>query len=208
MNTVHTATQQHSQTLQELLQQAGSRALTLEGERFTEYAVAQCGGNQRPKLEDLPFVTFRYVQPDGVLRFDLRHDSLVDIGEQTCPLHCLLETQWPFDHAALARAVWNCQCSEALIQLLEAMQVVVRFGVDLDGVVQGHAVSAAFCIALIRKLQAGQGVLPNGDPITDALTRCLGIRNRVVQLMLHQRREPVDTQSQSVTKTIRWLRGR
>ncbi len=170
-------------TLQALLQSTQTLPLTAEGQLFVQTVQRQSLNLPRPTWQQLPDVRFRHVDDEGRVVFDLCHDSVVAAGSGTRPLHSLLEAQWPHEQALLIAAVWHCKDCEALAALLTTLEVVVRFSADLKGRIHAHLVSAAFCIRLIRKLQAGEKFLSNGDPVMDALTRSLGIRSKVALLI-------------------------
>ena len=155
---------------------------------FLSLAVRDSGMN-RQQVQPIN-AHYRLLQPDGTVVFGLRYADQVWQGEARVPLATLIEPYLADDPVHWILKIWTCPDLQSLKTLLGQLPAVVRFERGADDKLHGHVIPATVTLPLIEMLQKGQYILDNQELVTDAITRTLGIRLRVVTLFKNERQRP------------------
>jgi hypothetical protein len=119
---------------------------------------------------------------------ELQASSLLDINNQQISVEKLIKPFFQHSRAYLVAILWAAPSFPALKSFLRDLKTITRYAYDIDGHVHGCIMLADFNIRMIELIENGQVALPNGDQVSSAITRMLGLRAKVMMLRGNQDR--------------------
>lgn len=204
---VHAEEQDHHPSLPTLADAAAIEALRASDPGFAEFlGEARRGSGLEPASLDPQRACYRVVLAQGSVNYDLHYDGRIGNSVASASLQELLAATLSQPRDALIHAVWSTGDLAELKRLFLALRATVRYRINSKGELHGHMVLARALIALVEMLEAGQTSLSNGEPVLDSITRNLGIRNKVQQLLSAPKRQgdaAVDNSHQNLQTLIR-----
>lgn len=132
---------------------------------------------------------YRLIDSEGGLQTGLSFSSGLEADGEPLRLGDYIAAQLRHDPEALARAVWATESFAELKVFLRALRALVRYSREADGRLRGDVIPCLLIERLIERIEQGETLNNNGDLLSDAITRALGLRRKVLLLDYGRRRQ-------------------
>lgn len=133
--------------------------------------------------------SFRLIDSAGALQTGLSFSSALDADGKPLRLGDFIAGQLRHTPENLARAVWALGSFEELRAFLGALRGLVRFSHEADGQVRGDVVPCLLIQHLVERIEQGETLSQRGDLLSDAITRGMGLRRKVLLLDYSRRQQ-------------------
>ncbi|TAJ53530.1 MAG: hypothetical protein EPO48_05845 [Nevskiaceae bacterium] len=138
---------------------------------------------------------YRLIDSEGGLQTGLSFSSGLEVDGEPLRLGDYIAAQLRHDTEALARAVWAIESFGELRTFLHSLRGLVRYQLEADGRLRGDVIPCLLIERLIERIEQGESLNSNGDLLSDAVTRALGLRRKVLLLDYGRRRQQSDHDS-------------
>lgn len=132
---------------------------------------------------------YRLIDSEGSLQTGLSFSSNLDADGRQLRLGDFIANQLRHDPEALARAVWALASFAELRAFLGALGGLVRFSREADGQLRGDVVPCLLIQQLVERIEQGETLSARGDLLSDAVTRALGLRRKLLLLDYSRRQQ-------------------
>ena len=163
---------------------AAVRQLAISNPSFADfYKHAIAGSGLKITLQQAREAGYRVTLSKGVVHYDLRFHSRLGNADASPTVEELVMPFLECPQEGLIHAIWEASSLGELQELARKLRAVVRFSHTARGDIQGQVIMGHHLALVLQMIESGLRTLSTGDSVLDTVTRNLGLRHKVRELV-------------------------